>query len=71
MRASHARQSFHFQKITRTLKMNMFRKFAIPFVYCIEQSPKRKFENNVFLNSLLCPKMVKTVFDLNNGKNIV
>ena len=44
-RASRARQSFPFQKIAGTLKMNIFLwKFAESTLYIKEQSPRRNFE---------------------------
>ena len=44
--ASHARQSFNYQKIAGTLNMNIFLKICriLLYTYINEQLPRRKFE---------------------------
>ena len=61
--AAHVRQSFHFQKITGTLKMIFF-KFANTF-HLLQRTIAKK-ENSIldFLNYCLGPKMGNFVFDL-------
>ena len=59
LRAAHARQSFHFQKITGTLKMNEL-SLQKPSFYVKEQLSKIKFKIIIYFLS----KMAKTVFDL-------
>ena len=68
-RASHARQSFHFEKSTVALKIYIFfLNICINLTYCIRQRTiiKKKIRFFFFL-----PKMAKTVLDLNNTKKFV
>ena len=67
---SHARQSFHFQKITGTFKLIFLFYLHKPFLYIEEQLQKIKLEIKFFYYFfLLFPKISKTVFDLYKGKN--
>ena len=62
----HSRQSFHFQKITGTLKINIFIwKLAVTFLnpYTSKNNTKIKFEIFLF-NIFFSPKLGKTIFDL-------
>ena len=55
--APHARQSFHFQKIAGTLKLNIF--VFLPYIiYIKEQITKNKSVLSIFY----FPKMGETVF---------
>ena len=50
-RAAHTLQSFHFQKITGTLKIKtVFWKFGETFFYIKEQLKKNKIQNLKFKN---------------------
>ena len=60
--ASHTRQSFHFQKITGTLKMNILMKIAIHIPFTVLQ--RTIVKNNFFFYILFRPpKMGNIVFD--------
>ena len=54
--AGHVQQSFHFQKITETLKINFFDHMQIPSVYFKEQLPKKKIWNSVWFNIFAGPQ---------------
>ena len=58
----HARQSFHFQKLARTLKISFSAHLQMPSLFFKEQSSKRKFCIQFCLIFLLGPQ---------NGKNCV
>ena len=70
--ANFARQKFHFQKITGTLKMYIFFCWHEPsFSYIKGQLPKIEFKISGCLEFFYSSKMAKTVFDLKKSKKIL
>ena len=58
--ASHTRQSFHFQKITGTLKMNILMKIAKHIPFTVLQ--RTIVKNNFFFTFCLGPPKWATLF---------
>ena len=67
---ARAQQSFHFQKITGSLKLKSeyFLSLQKPSFYIKEQLAKRKLKIIICLVFFYFSNMAKTVFDLKNSK---
>ena len=68
--AVRARQNFHFQKVTETLKMNIFLKLPEIFLLYKRTIVKNRIQNQNLFGIFLFSKMTKTVFNLRNSKKM-
>ena len=69
-RPAHARQSFHIQKFTGALKINIFLRFANTFILLQRTIAKKKIRNQVLFNIFLDPpKLEKLILPMVKAKH--